>query len=955
MIKAEFKSYGSYTTDSVSQWDLNQKLTINGLDINVAPVLAFSCFGMYESIIVQSKLSNGVIICNVPNAILQFGKNLNVDLCSETGGQYKAFEKMIIPVNRRKKPSDYLFTDNVPLSTTESIKADLEEKINSNKTYMDKVKTELKNDNKTLNGRIDTILTGTANTTKLVTVHSATIRNNSASDLTFKISSKDNETLKSIKDKSPTVINANVIAKALDGVAINGKGIPSSYNVESTNDEYVITVYSGSSSVVGQYVFMAVVTIAYEDIATDISSAELKDVRAGADGTVYKSAGEAVRQQIGSLKESLKDINVETDKTLTQSGKPADAEVVGKNLDDLKKNNDNLVENVPTGTCTDVIVMDLTDKSNYIQGKFVNDIPTPDTSGNEYFTDYIDCTTDDFLRIPDIVVTGATAYRLFDDSKAFLGLYCGVPRDVLKTAVKTKNENAKYIVISYDTRITTGHLTKTVYETYGKSKIAGKEFDHYGVQNTRISFVVSHNGEVSKKYSCVPGETYTFRARSNCNVYFYNPAKVFVESKSIFSSNNIEVAIEVTAPETAVYFALGGQNTTSCSLEGNFLVERCTVPKLQLTKNNFNQESFEAIAEGLGISSGKDPTELYYNCTNYGVVPGSSDNTAKFQELVDLVYEAGGGTIWIPCGTYVFDTKLSSVDLTGNITTLVEMKSGVSLLGESLTGTVLKVIGQTKDGCGLFCQNSVHSGEVLSGCNAQNFTVDMSEASLTNYTHRGKAFYYSGIKNSVFRDLRLLETPSTSMGIDMLDNVVLDSIYVYKGGKQWTYGGNGGAGIGIGTGKWKNENYIIRNCICDSCGHFGIFLEDQGIFSSAKDRTYSKGQIICNNVVRNGRHYGLGIRGGQNVLITGNNLYENKGGIYADYGAKNVMVSNNLIQGSTEAGFNYGNESTDYACENMAIINNTFLDNSVGIKKTLTPTNCTENGNVFINNTTNTQ
>lgn len=351
--------------------------------------------------------------------------------------------------------------------------------------------------------------------------------------------------------------------------------------------------------------------------------------------------------------------------------------------------------------------------------------------------------------------------------------------------------------------------------------------------------------------------------------------------------------------------------------------------------------------------NGEKVSTPFYNCQDYGVKPTVSDNTAAMQALIDLVHENGGGIIWLPVGTYLFDSEASAWDMSGNITALLEAKSGVSIIGESIDSSVLKVTGKTNQGAGLFCQNSEVAGAILTGCSFSNFTVDMSDASLTNYTHRGKAFYFSGIRDCVFRDLKLVGTPSTSLGIDMLDNVVMDSIYVYQGGRQWSDGGPGGAGIGIGTGKWEHENYIIRNCVCDDCGHFGIFLEDQGIFDASKLQNFPKGQIIANNVVRNGRHYGIGVRGGKNVVVTGNNIYECVGGIYFDYGAKNVMVSNNIITECTENGVLFGDEDNGiYPCDSVIVTGNGLFGNAVGIKKSVAPTNSQIANNIFVGNTT---
>lgn len=724
----------------------------------------------------------------------------------------------------------------------------------------------------TINGRIDTILTGTVNTTKLVTVHSATIRNNSASDLTFKISSKDNETLKSIKDKSPTVINANVIAKALDGVAINGKGIPSSYNVESTNDEYVITVYSGSSSVVGQYVFMAVVTIAYEDIATDISSAELKDVRAGADGTVYKSAGEAVRQQIGSLKESIKNATV-TDGSITTS-KIANKAVTGDKIDFIDKKEFHFY--TPTGDAN-------AENESAIRRNYM--IPF------EVGTPYI--------------------YMIMQTR--LQGRQFGSVNAPYKSGINN------WSIYGYDVSRAIGTVKdKTVHLWSYPEKASSSNYPW----------------TECRKFDC-----------SELNQYF--------EKSQLSGTQTIYCEVH---KESCGWF--GVDNDTWTNKEKLSILWLKEEPTLNDWLNGF--ETVETLNKNVEANFLKmrDALGMYHNVLDYGITQDADDNSLKFQQMVDELSQNGGGTIYVPIGTYKFDTSNGQyIEGTGGCKCCIKAKSNVSIVGESLTDSVFKMTGHSSQGVCMFGYNSATNKTPIEGCTYRNFTINGEECTIDTYSSDGKAFFYQYVKNSVWRDLRLIGTPATSLGIDFLDNVVIDSIYCYESGRIHADNSPGGAGVGIGTGAWENENFIVRNCICDNCGHFGIFLEDQHIFGDAAHRTptYPKGVIIANNICRNGRNYGFGVRGGQHVIFDGNEAYENaNGGFFSDYQNKSIVIQNNLIRDNTGNGICLGNEKPgilETSFENVTIKDNVVIGNKTGINIGQKTTNLNLIDNIVRDNT----
>lgn len=140
MIKANFNTYGSYVTDSLYQWDINQVLTVTGLNLPVIPEMHFSNASMDKAIVRQARLtvSDNVtgFSVDIPNSLLQDPLPIHAHIGIYEGDTFKVVEKVEIPVRYRVRPADYRFEDTY--GEIYSYKA-LENKIaNINDTWVNK-------------------------------------------------------------------------------------------------------------------------------------------------------------------------------------------------------------------------------------------------------------------------------------------------------------------------------------------------------------------------------------------------------------------------------------------------------------------------------------------------------------------------------------------------------------------------------------------------------------------------------------------------------------------------------------------------------------------------------------------------------------------------------------------------------------------------------------------------
>ena len=597
---------------------------------------------------------------------------------------------------------------------------------------------------------------------------------------------------------------------------------------------------------------------------------------------------------------------IQTDKTLTQSDKAADSAIVGQQIGELKESIKNAT--VTDGSITTPKIADKAvtgDKIDFIDKKeFHFYTPTGDANAEN------ESANNRNYMIPFEV---GTPYIYMIIQTRLQGRQFGTVNAPYKSAINN------WSIYGYD-----------VSRAIGTAKDKTVQLWSYPEKPSSSNYPWTE----CRKFDCSELNQYFEKSKLSGTQTIY--CEVHKESCGWFGVDNDTWANK----DKLSILWLKEEPTLNDWLNGFKTVE---------TLNKNVEKNFLKMRDALG---------MYHNVLDYGITQDADDNSLKFQQMVDELSQNGGGTIYVPIGTYKFDTSNGQyIEGTGGCKCCIKAKNNVSIVGESLTDSVFNMTGHSSQGVCMFGYNSAANKTPIEGCTYRNFTVNGEECTIDTYSSDGKAFFYQYVKNCVWRDLRLIGTPATSLGIDFLDNVVIDSIYCYESGRIHADNSPGGAGVGIGTGAWENENFIVRNCICDNCGHFGIFLEDQHIFGDAAHRTptYPKGSIIANNICRNGRNYGFGVRGGQHVIFEGNEAYENaNGGFFSDYQNKSIVIQNNLIRDNTGNGICLGNEKPgilETSFENVTIKGNVIIGNKTGINIGQKTTNLNLVDNIVRDNT----
>ncbi len=197
--------------------------------------------------------------------------------------------------------------------------------------------------------------------------------------------------------------------------------------------------------------------------------AELQDIRTGEDGTVYDNAGEAVRQQIGSLKESINDLKSSgaNNESLITIYDILSKCTYTEDISSLMSQLDGLVHNGMYKITSDVKNATLSNKSNYV------------AKGSKYT-----CTVTASLgfKISAVVVTmgGVDISSNYDTTTKTITIESVTgPINITITTIESDYTSLQYIKGDGNSWIDTGVAANVNHRYELSAKLDGDDADEY--------------------------------------------------------------------------------------------------------------------------------------------------------------------------------------------------------------------------------------------------------------------------------------------------------------------------------------------------------------------------------------------------------------------------------------------------------------------------------------------
>lgn len=338
-----------------------------------------------------------------------------------------------------------------------------------------------------------------------------------------------------------------------------------------------------------------------------------------------------------------------------------------------------------------------------------------------------------------------------------------------------------------------------------------------------------------------------------------------------------------------------------------------------IAANDNDISSINSILGALGAASVSNATTLandisdskrklghIYDIRDYGADTSLDDNAPKIQAAIDAAYTAGGGTVFVPAGTWNVHRNTTTVWFGAKCA--IKMYSNVNLIGESMETAILRA----NDGN----QNAA----IISGTNpVENVRIAYLRLELAHLPAAAiiaeKGIYSQNLINCMIDHVHVNGSNGTGIGVDILQSTIIDHNIVTHCGRGWVVGHHlGCSGIGIGAGTTKaienplTEMSIVSNNIVLDSGQFGIFYEHQGLnVATEQPESYDGNRhaevIICNNILRSTTWKGIGV-----VALKG------------------VQVYNNVIHGSQRDGIEISKWTS-----NCSVRGNSLIDCAKGI------------------------